>query len=514
MVHHMLRKRSFFLRKKSEIPVEKNSGEFLELVGSSVEKVQEQYERFPYPTHGMSQLLFGKPSLFQSHVLSYEWGQFLRTGRFIPHTAATRILVAGCGTFEPLVVCRAHPHAEITALDISEKSLAQLKFRSRLQPYSRGLRFVKADLHQDLQPTLGEFDYILCTGVLHHTDKPEKMLATLRSLLKPTGVMRLMMYPQHSRYWIYELIDFFSEIGLSAHTPDLREKCLQAIQDLEPQHPLRTSFENYADSRNMAGLIDGFFHAHDKPLAWSQFRKICRENELSLLGFGHAWHSQPGSFEKALRAEVWKGKCTPQLLQDFLNLGAWERIEFLDLLHELSVNPVFWLGATHEPVGVGLATHTTWNPVLRRYLKNPLRRIARAVQTAPLMPPSDLTHLYARERVRISAPEMLTPENLDRWITGGWLLGTDGLLPQDLMRNRAEATSGISATTSVNVKPLKLTRQTHLEQALQLWVGTDAEKTNEALSVLEKLVEPRINSRGEALPQLSMREEIQKRTRN
>jgi 2-polyprenyl-3-methyl-5-hydroxy-6-metoxy-1,4-benzoquinol methylase len=38
------------------------------------------------------------------------------------------------------------------------------------------------------------FDQIVCTGVLHHLADPDKELAALYGLLKPDGVMHLMVY--------------------------------------------------------------------------------------------------------------------------------------------------------------------------------------------------------------------------------------------------------------------------------------------------------------------------------
>ncbi|MEW6056109.1 MAG: class I SAM-dependent methyltransferase [Bdellovibrionota bacterium] len=388
----------------------------MRILNDVVRRVAIQYENFPYPQIPWLAL----PAVPHAHSMAYEWGQYLRTGRYLEHTAETRILVAGSGAFEPLVAARVHPKAQITAVDLSEKSLRLLRRRARLARVSSKISTVQADLHDDLAGLLGQFDYILCTGVIHHSANQDLFLSRLKDLLKPHGVLRLMSYAFQSRLWIYELQSFFKASGLKP-SRGARKQCERLIAWLDRKHPLRTAYETYSDAQTRSGVIDGFFHAHDRPLPLLSLRDLCSENGLSLLGLGHAWHSQPRGFlHFAERAKV-----TAELLGRFRFLDAWEQLAVIDDIGELAVNPVLWLAREVGPIQTAQPKSVRLNPALKSASK--WMRIP-----APLMPCQN-DELIARARLR----------DVDfasaRFVEGAWLIGNDGSLPEALSAGRVLA---------------------------------------------------------------------------
>lgn len=382
-----------------------------------VRAVAEQYEAHPYPKRPW----FLRPSRPRAHPLAYEFGQYLRTGRYHEHDAKTRILVAGSGTVEALVVVAAHPLARVTAVDLSASALSKLRLPAFLWGLASRLRLVQADLHHDLTRELGHFDYIVCTGVLHHSPDPDRMLASIAALLKQNGVLRMMIYPRHSRGWVYELQRFFSWNGLSARTPDLKDRCDRIISAIAPEHPLRTSFENYSDSSHLAGLIDGFFHACDAPPNLRKLRASCERLNLTLLGFGHPWHSQPNAFATALT-----NKNAPRIAREhYAALDAWERLALLDDAWELTTNPVLWLSSRVEPVVRGTPSRTVLNPTLRDVGGLFAAPLAPTIRDE-LVAEADITHI----------PRWSSGSVPIRFIEGGLCLGCDGVLPPGLHANR------------------------------------------------------------------------------
>src|SRR5688500_18082183 len=106
-----------------------------------MDAVQKQYERFPYPPVPA----FALPQAGQGEKLAYGFGAALANRTLnlsLPvDSAGRKILVAGCGTLETLVIAQNHPNAsEIVAVDISERSLHILKKRLALAKVSRWLR--------------------------------------------------------------------------------------------------------------------------------------------------------------------------------------------------------------------------------------------------------------------------------------------------------------------------------------------------------------------------------------
>lgn len=102
-----------------------------------------------------------------------------------------RILDAGCGNGRITALLRANSDpamVEVVAIDlvaasIADKNLAQYK----------NLSVREADLLGDLT-SLGEFDFIYCQEVLHHTSDPRRAFQNLVNLLLPGGEIAIYVY--------------------------------------------------------------------------------------------------------------------------------------------------------------------------------------------------------------------------------------------------------------------------------------------------------------------------------
>jgi SAM-dependent methyltransferase len=247
-----------------------------------------------------------------------------------------RILVAGAGTLEALLVAQAHPQArEVVALDFSEKSLMISRRRAllaritgrRLPP----LRCVSGSLEAEAPALQGSFDYILASNVLHHLHDPGTGLARLARWLAPGGLLRVVTYPRQSRVFMRETSRFLRAQGLDASQPDLIKRARKAISGLPPG-AIRSCFESQPETCTRAGLIDAFFNARENPLAPLEWRSASRCCGLELVA-----ESQRETSRSAFLRE---------LLPATHVLSAWERLQVLDDLLELCANPVLWLRRT------------------------------------------------------------------------------------------------------------------------------------------------------------------------
>src|SRR5437868_11781661 len=136
--------------------------------------VARQYEAFAYPQpfadlaeqirSGYFQL--GDPALY-GPVL---WPRGRPDGLL-------RILVAGCGTVQAAYTAYMNPGDEVFGIDLSEASLAHERFLQERHELSN-LKLFKGDL-LEVSSLGGQFDVILCTGVLHHMADPSAGLAAL-----------------------------------------------------------------------------------------------------------------------------------------------------------------------------------------------------------------------------------------------------------------------------------------------------------------------------------------------
>jgi SAM-dependent methyltransferase len=111
---------------------------------------------------------------------------FLHLGTVFP--AGGRVLEAGCGVgAQTVTLARNSPGALITAVDISEESLAVARERVA----AAGLTNViveQADVF-DLPYAPESFDHVFVCFVLEHLRDPEGALARLRAAIRPGGTM-------------------------------------------------------------------------------------------------------------------------------------------------------------------------------------------------------------------------------------------------------------------------------------------------------------------------------------
>jgi 2-polyprenyl-3-methyl-5-hydroxy-6-metoxy-1,4-benzoquinol methylase len=305
-----------------------------------MESVRAQYERFPYPPVPALAL----PRRGQAGPLSWERGAEL-AGRERAGHEGLRILVARCGTLEPLVVAQAHPRAaEIVAVDISESSISRLRTRTALARISNavlGFGFrpripPMVTMRADLTTWEGgTFDYILATDVLHHTGDPAALLGRLAGWLRPGGLMRVVTYSSHGRMLMRAIGRWLLLGGLTPQTPSLVGRARARMAELPSGHPLRLSFDANPESRTATGLVDAYLHACENPLSPEGWGQAASAAGLTLVGEDHAPTSQ-SAFVDALWPEL-------------AGLSAWRKLGLLDDLLEVIANPVLWLERGESP---------------------------------------------------------------------------------------------------------------------------------------------------------------------
>jgi SAM-dependent methyltransferase len=152
---------------------------------------REFYARFPYPWPPKT-----FPRLedegFEAVMLNQSLGDFShRTVR-----PDARLWVAGCGTNQAVYTALRFPQSAVIGSDLSPTSLHMCERTAA----SLGLRNLTLRQESLNEVSYREaFDYIICTGVIHHNAEPAKVLATLARALRPQGVLELMVYNRFQR---------------------------------------------------------------------------------------------------------------------------------------------------------------------------------------------------------------------------------------------------------------------------------------------------------------------------
>lgn len=110
-----------------------------------------------------------------------------------------RVLEVGCGIGTDSINF-ARAGARLTAVDLSGESLRIAGQRAEVMGVADRIDFVQANA-EELTSAVGDepYDLVYSFGVVHHTPRPEKALAEMRTLTAPGGTLKLMVY--HRRSW-------------------------------------------------------------------------------------------------------------------------------------------------------------------------------------------------------------------------------------------------------------------------------------------------------------------------
>ncbi|WP_324759645.1 class I SAM-dependent methyltransferase [Haloarcula sp. GH36] len=106
-----------------------------------------------------------------------------------------RVLVAGCGAGARVFDLYFYG-ANITAVDQSRSAIQFI--RSQFNELDCEPSELIVDDLTDIELPAGEFDYVICYGVLHHTPNPEAILRNLRDALQTDGSLEIILYHRKS----------------------------------------------------------------------------------------------------------------------------------------------------------------------------------------------------------------------------------------------------------------------------------------------------------------------------
>lgn len=181
-----------------------------------------------------------------------------------------KALVAGGGTGDATIFLAEqlrHTDAQVVHLDMSEASIALAKERAQIRGLTN-IRWVHDSLLNlpALAAQLGQFDYINCSGVLHHLADPDLGFKALLSVLKADGAIGLMVYATSGRTGVYQMQELMRLVnGAEA---DAQRK-IANTRDLLASLPATNWFKRSEDLHHDhkagdAGIYDLLLHSQDR----------------------------------------------------------------------------------------------------------------------------------------------------------------------------------------------------------------------------------------------------------
>ena len=232
-------------------------------------KVKSQYEALPYPPcnpqdeHQRLVMTWLEDLPMVNHYCFAGKQSF---------TQGFRVLVVGGGTGDATIFLAEQlrgTNAEIVHLDMSHASILLAQERARI----RGLTNITWSHYSLLSlPALGlgQFDYINCSGVLHHLADPDLGLRVLLSALKPEGAIGLMVYGTTGRTGVYQmqaLMRLVNQGGTAKEADDSRKiaNTRDLLGSLPASNWFMASESLYNDHKvGDAGIYDLLLHSQDR----------------------------------------------------------------------------------------------------------------------------------------------------------------------------------------------------------------------------------------------------------
>jgi len=246
-----------------------------------IEEVRNQYESYPYPPRDPK----NEKKIF-THVssASLEFLNYYHYEGKQDFSSNYKVLIAGGGTGDALVTlaeqCR-YKKVKIVYLDISKASLEVAKARLEARGIEDKVEWVHGSLLDCPKLFDEKFNYINCSGVLHHLESPEEGLKALNLVLKDGGVMAIMLYARYGRQAVYQIQDALKILNKSEEDMGQKvENCKAILNHLPKNNAFMDVQQMFPDIREYGdnGIYDLFLHSND--VAYSvgdvyEFLNVC-----------------------------------------------------------------------------------------------------------------------------------------------------------------------------------------------------------------------------------------------
>lgn len=204
-------------------------------LASTTSRVRRQYEALPYPHRDPAEeaqrlLLTEHDDLRQINCYCFGGRRNFAKG--------FRALVAGGGTGDATVYLAEQlrsTNGKVYHLDLSTASLDVAKERISRRGLQNKVTWIQDSLLNLSRLGLPPFDYINCSGVLHHLEDPSAGLQTLAAALKPDGALGIMVYGKYGRTGVYQMQDLMRLVNHGTSEPaqmlDLTRRTLSTLPD-------------------------------------------------------------------------------------------------------------------------------------------------------------------------------------------------------------------------------------------------------------------------------------------
>jgi SAM-dependent methyltransferase len=233
--------------------------------------------RYPWPPTAFERVI---ERGFWSKMLGQDIGSWDKP--VVPEGGA--VWVAGCGTNQALITALKFPEAEVLGSDLSEQSLEVCR-RNADALGVQNLTLRRESLNEVSYE--GRFDFVICTGVIHHNADPSLPLRALARGLKPEGVMELMVYNQYHRITTAAFQVAIRTLLGTGEKPDLEKELPVARKFVETftESNFMSRFLKTRAADQDAAFCDALLQPVEHSYTVGSLEALARSSALELLTF-------------------------------------------------------------------------------------------------------------------------------------------------------------------------------------------------------------------------------------
>jgi SAM-dependent methyltransferase len=256
------------------------------LGASMQDRVRDQYEQYPYPKRSLEEdvaLLKSFSPLESLAVVSHNG-----FGGRLDRRRPLRILVAGGGTGDATLLlgrdlAERRVGGEIVYVDLSSASMQIAKHRAERAGLTN-IRFVRGSYLELDAMGLGGFDYINCSGSLHHLDNPNEGARALSLALSDDGVLGAMVYGKYGRTGVYAAQQLLSTLAGDLSLADQLPIARGVLSQLPASNWLnKNSGLRFGNHLSDAEIVDRFLHVQDRAYTITEVQKLMAQASLRMV---------------------------------------------------------------------------------------------------------------------------------------------------------------------------------------------------------------------------------------
>ncbi|MCF2149194.1 class I SAM-dependent methyltransferase [Desmonostoc muscorum LEGE 12446] len=321
-----------------------------------LEKIRQQFDASPYPRVPLDKS--PKDNISSLYIHNLVTPYYLKNQKVI-ETKGKIILDAGCGTgYKSLILAEANPGAKIVGVDISEQSIKLA--RNRLEHHG----FDNAEFHvlpiEELAKLDYQFDYINCDELLYLFPDLTVALQTMKSVLKPDGIIRSNLHSSIQRFNYFCAQKVFTMMGLMDENPtelemDIVIEIMKALKD-NVNLKARTWNSGYEGEDGKERILMNYLFQGDKGYTISDMFTALKAADLDFISMVN-WRQW----------DLMKLFKDPDNLPAFLGVSLPEisieqKLQLFELIHPVHRLIDFWCGHPNQAnfVPVSEWTDSNW----------------------------------------------------------------------------------------------------------------------------------------------------------